>query len=356
MTAHLPGEYQRALDTEALLTPDGLQSAVFRICTLYTTEFGMSLPATNSSLLLFQYIKWLALPLEIYPAVKILNKILNFAFKYSSASDSKMRRNATSHPEAQLMSLVVIATKLIFPFDSDVVKRYPRSMNEPAAQRIDWKKWVEFRDQGGPLADATRLEVDEDRTRPELPRERGREAETTDTDIFKMSETELDQYMDWYQRTWIKSNDAEDNVNKELLDMFPLKPLLAEDQLRDPDREVDETQLEIVREVHATMKLSRPVSDEDAQQLQLDSEIPVEVKRPGSHYRQYRKVEDLPKAARAFYEAAAEAACMSLEKLVKAVLQTETTIATWRSEKKRAERFGENEEDEDENKDVEMVG
>jgi RNA polymerase I-specific transcription initiation factor RRN7 len=358
MKSHLPGEYQRALDTEAMLNPDGLQTAIYRICALYTTEFGMSLPAINSPHLLFQYIRQLALPLELYPAIKNLNKIINFTFKYSLASDSRTRRNATSEPEAQLMSLVVITTKLIFPFDSDVMKRYPRSLNEPAAQRIDWKKWVELRKQGAYPAHAnTSVDVNEGETRSKPPLEKGREIEITDADIFKMSGADMDQYMDWYQRTWIRPNDAEENVNKELLDMFPLKPLPVEDEQRDPEREVEEAQLKTVREVHAAMKVYRPVSDEDVRQLQLESETPVEIKRPGSEYRLYPTVEDLPETARAFYEAAAEAACMSVEKLVRAVRQTETKIETWRSEKRRAERFGENEEgDGDGDEDMEVIG
>jgi RNA polymerase I-specific transcription initiation factor RRN7 len=354
----MPGEYQWALDTETMLSPDGLQTAIYRLCALYTTEFGMSLPAINSPHLLFQYMKQLALPLEIYPAVKNLNKINNFTFKYALGSDSRGRRNATSHPEAQLMALVVVATKLIFPFDSDVVKRYPRSINEPAAQRIDWKKWMDLRKQRVADAEATDVEGGEEETRSKPPLQKGREVEVTDADVFKMSGEDLDRYMDWYQRTWIKSNDGEDNPNKEIQDMFPLKPLPAEDPHRDPEREVEETQLKIVREVHAAMKMNRVVSEEDAAQLQLDSEIPVEIKRTGEVYRLYPRVEDMPEAARAFYEAAAEAACMSVEKLVNAVRQTETKIENWKREKKRAERFGEAEEDErdeDRNEDMEMI-
>ncbi len=99
-----------------------------------------------------------------------------------------------------------------------------------------------------------------------------------------------------------------------------------------------------LKEVQTAMKLVRPVSDEDAQQLQLDGETPVEVKRPGSYYPQYHSMEELSlpesKIAKAFYEAAAEAACMSVERLVKAVWQAEAKMDAWKSEKKRAERFG----------------
>jgi RNA polymerase I-specific transcription initiation factor RRN7 len=351
MKAHLPGEYQKALDTETILSPDQLQTAVYQICTLYTKEFGMTIPAINGPHMLFQYIRQLALPPEIYPAVKKMSSILNFNFTFALAPDSKIRRNAISHPEAQLMALVVFATKLGYPFDSDVVKRHPRSLSEPAALRYDWKKWVELRKQGRSLAERG----------SKLPLQKGQESNITDADIFKMSDEQLDQYMDWYQRTYIRSAEAENNINKELLDMFPLKPLPVEDPQRDPEQEREETQLNRLKEVQTAMKLVWPVSDEDAGQLQLGSETPVEVKRPGSHYLQYRSMEELSlpesKIAKAFYEAAAEAACMSVERLVKAVWQTEAKMDTWKSEKKRAERFGEIvPENKDRDEDTEMAG
>jgi RNA polymerase I-specific transcription initiation factor RRN7 len=351
MKAHLPGEYQKALDTETILSPDQLQTAVYRICALYTKEFGMAMPAINGPHLLFQYIKQLALPPEIYPAVKKMSNILNFNFTFTLASDSRIRRNATSHPEAQLMALVVFATKLGYPFDSDVVKRHPRSLSEPAALHFDWKKWVELRKQGSSLAERG----------SKLPLLEGQESNITDADIFKMSDEQLDQYMDWYQRTYTRSTEAEGNVNKELLDMFPLKPLPVEDPQQNPEQEREETQLNGLKEVQTAMKSVRPVSDEDAQQLQLDGETPVEVKRPGSHYLQYRSMEELSlpesKIAKAFYEAAAEAACMSVERLVKAVWQAEAKMDAWKSEKKRAERFGENApENKDGDEDTEMIG
>ena len=138
----------------------------------------MTIPAINGPHLLFQYIKQLALPPEIYPAVKKMSSILNFNFTFALASDSRIRRNATSHPEVQLMALVVFATKLGYPFDSDVVKRHPRSLGEPAALRYDWKKWMELRKQGSSLAERG----------SKLPLQNGQESNITDADVFQMSE------------------------------------------------------------------------------------------------------------------------------------------------------------------------
>jgi hypothetical protein len=114
-----------------------------------------------------------------------------------------------------------------------------------------------------------------------------------------------------------------------------------------------------VRAVHAAMKMNRVITDEDAAQLGREGEGGIEIKRPGQGYRLYARAEDLQPetAARAFYEAAAEASCMSVERLVRAVRQTETRIEAWKRERRRAERFGEGGDigDGGEDEDVEMI-
>ena len=304
---------------------DDLQMAIRQLIALYSRSFGISIPPVNTSPLLLEVMKKLALPLEVYPAVRRLNKIVNFTFAYSTSSK---RQNAISQPEAQLMSLVIIAVKLIFPYDSDAVKRYPYSLNEPAAQRMDWAAWVEIR------KTSNRLDTDG------LLR-KGEEVEVTDSDVFNMSNAQLDQYMDWYQRTWAKpsSEVAEDtNVGKEILDMFPLKSLPAREELQATaqDDELEQARLQMVSDVHSEIKIQRPISDEEAEQLG-----DTVISRPGMRYIRYRTIEELEGPAKTFYEAAAEVACLSVKSLVRAVMQTERKIMIWRNAKRRAERFGE---------------
>ena len=282
----------------------------------------MSLPSINWPLLLLEYLKKLALPLEVYPAVKRLNMITNFDF--SPATLSKTRRNALSLPEAQLMSLLIVVVKLFYPFDSESLKRYPQSLNEPAAQRIDWTAWIEVQ---------KKLE---DRGCEDGKLKRGKDIEVEDKDVFNMSSKQLDRYMDWYQETWIKPDSSEEVANKELLDMFPLKALPV-DEVRGGDTEADleEATYTAVREVHATMKTRRPISIEESEQ----TEVPIA--RPGMHYQRYRGDEDLSGIAKVFHEKAGNVACLSLESLLRAVFQAEQKIMIWRTAKRRSEKFGE---------------
>lgn len=82
------------------------------------------------------------------------------------------------------MCLIIVATKLSHPFD-DIV-RHPESDSDPTTVRIDWVKWC---------AIMTEKECEELR--------RGEEIKIIDSDVLSMSEKKLDDYLDWYQRTWI---------------------------------------------------------------------------------------------------------------------------------------------------------
>src|SRR5271170_6445383 len=152
-----------------------------------------------------------------------------------------------------------------------------------------------------------------------------------------MSETQLDRYMDWYQRTWAKTEIASENVNRNILDMFPLKTLPGQNDRADIESDREAAIQSKLHEVQSSMKLRRPISDEEAEKEQLN------IMRPGSHYAIFRSVNDLSiqPVAKAFYGAAAEMACLSLETMVRAVVQTERRITLWRNAKRRAEHFGE---------------
>jgi RNA polymerase I-specific transcription initiation factor RRN7 len=60
--------------------------------------------------------------------------------------------------------------------------------------------------------------------------------------------------------------------------------------------------------------------------------------RPGSRYRYYRSVEDLPDVARKFHDEAATLVGMSLENLVKAVFAAERKVSRWSREERKRER------------------
>ncbi len=68
-----------------------------------------------------------------------------------------------------------------------------------------------------------------------------------------------------------------------------------------------------------------------------DSSTPI--RRPGSQYKHYRKEEDLPPNARAFYKAAGKMVALSVPSLVTSVFQVECKLQAWLREHRKREYF-----------------
>lgn len=79
------------------------------------------------------------------------------------------------------MSLVLIATKLAWGLDT--FKRLPRSNTEAAAVSPHPKSWESFLAEKKKQGDSV--------------------YDYTDMDVLNLSGEELDEYMDWYARTWL---------------------------------------------------------------------------------------------------------------------------------------------------------
>jgi RNA polymerase I-specific transcription initiation factor RRN7 len=305
-----------------MLQPEGLHIAISDLATMYHQTFGLNLPPLNHGLLLSRYIMYLALPLETFSAVQELAQMTRSRFHYSSTKDTR-RRQGSDFPEIQLMSLLVISMKLLYPFDG--TQHHPRSIQEPTVQKMDWISWRGHQQEGG-----------DDPLPASLAR--GREIDVHDTDIFTMSRQDLDSYMDWYQKTWVRElrPGSEGSVNKEILGMFPLRKLQQSVKQTHMQREQEMLNVatDRARVTTASLKFQRPVTDEEVTTQGMD------VKRPGEDYRSYKEEEHLPEIAKSFFAVAAKTACTSVKNLMLAVLQTEARITVWKRAKRRAALTG----------------
>jgi RNA polymerase I-specific transcription initiation factor RRN7 len=305
-----------------MLQPEDLHNAISDLGTIYHQTFGLTLPPLNHELLLFKYIMYLALPLEIFTAVQELAQLTQSHFHYSSTKDTR-RRQGSAFPEIKLMSLLVISVKLLYPFDG--AQRLPRSIQEPTTQKLDWMSWKRHQQEFGERP-------------PPASLARGSEIDVRDTDVFKMSRQELDSYMDWYQKTWVREPrpGTEGSVNREIRDMFPLHSLgqsVQQAQIQ-REQEVQNVATERARTTTASIKFQRPIADEEIINEGVD------IKRPGEDYRSYRDEEHLPETAKTFFAVAAKTACTTVKNLIIAVLQIEARIAAWKRAKRRAEVTG----------------
>ncbi|EXJ54112.1 hypothetical protein A1O7_09449 [Cladophialophora yegresii CBS 114405] len=363
MKDRLPGEYHQSLDTTTRLPgPDDLQKAIYHRARWFNTSFGMAMPSINQNLFLLNYVRRLALPLEVYTTVRRLNTMItkhDFTYRYPDVTKppetETTRRQPTTYPEAQLMSLVVVATKLLFPFDSDTVKRYPKDATDFTTLRMNWAAWLEAKER-----------FDEDITAARVTNglKPGSEILVTDSDILGMTDDQLDQYMSWYQRTWIKNSGSPQHtqgqdggsgsgsMDREILDMFPLPDVPERMESREQNErlyaEEDARLTDRIKKVQNSLGSRRAISEEDELEQGLD------IMRPGARYPQFAKVEDLDRAAgkddvaRTFHEETAQTACLSLKALILAVNRTEEKIERWLVARRREEIFGDEGSESDE--------
>ena len=72
--------------------------------------------------------------METYPAVKRLTSLISLKFTWQGLKPPK---RASDWPEARLMALVIVSTKLLFGLDG--VPRTPKHATEPAAVGLKWE-------------------------------------------------------------------------------------------------------------------------------------------------------------------------------------------------------------------------
>ncbi|KAB8303486.1 hypothetical protein EYC80_004900 [Monilinia laxa] len=301
MRTRLPGHYFRALEIHGILNGHRLHQTVLDMIYFYKFNFEMVFPPVNHKLLLYKHIRDLGLPVDIYTAVNHLAGLLQYDFSYPA--HNKRLHGTAGYPEYQLISLIIIATKLSQPFDD--ILRHPESDSDPTAARINWAKWKTIMTE-----------------EPSEGLKRGDEIKITDTDVFKMTGAQMDDWMNWYHKTWI--DDRDHKVPEQILELFPLPDITSEATVGivEPDP------IDRAKEVHKTLTLQKPVAHTDVNE-------PRDIVRPGEMYRRYRTIAELPESAQAFYEIAARNIGTSLQKLVYGVFTTEIQLEKWMLDERR---------------------
>ncbi|RDW91071.1 putative ubiquitin-60s ribosomal protein l40 fusion protein [Coleophoma crateriformis] len=270
MRLRLPSQFHAALEARAILKGSDLHGAVLEMVEFYNTYLEMVFPPLNIPLLLYKHIRDLALPLEIYLAVKSLANILEVDFTYPLMH--KRVYGVTAYPEIQLISLVVVATKLSNPFDD--IERSPTSFSDPTALKIHWDSWRQI------VTDP-----------PAEGMKRGEEIKAKHDDVFTWNEKAIDDYLDWSQRTWI--DDRNPKMAQQILDLFSLPELPPKEPI---DFNLDEVEGR-VKEVQQSLLLQKPLAI-------IEDEDSTSPTRPGELYQRYRKLEDLSSNAKFFFERA----------------------------------------------------
>ena len=216
----------------------------------------------------------------------------------------------------------MIATKLYFPFHTLKEPHKACSLSDPAALNLDWEAWL-----------AAQSQRDDDlNSKDSLPR--GSEIHITENDVMDMSSSQLDQYMDYYERTFVDESRAETKprgLPKELLDMFPTNrtdgssptPYNYAEQAEKERVSTDEALKSVVGSLSV-----RPVAPEDDETAD----------RIGSKYRRYRNLENMEETARVFHAKVADLVGIKVQTLAVAVAQLERRLMVYREAQVRKAR------------------
>jgi RNA polymerase I-specific transcription initiation factor RRN7 len=346
----LPGEFQVLLEPQTILRASTLHHRILQFGTMLSTEFGMVIPAVNHPLLLYRWMQLLALPIEVYAATQRLAHLLDVDFTLQLGGKTDSNR-VLRYPEVQLMSLLIVSTKLFFPIDD--IDRHPVSANDLSALKMDWPEWVATQT-AGPNGDELSIHTSKTNTSPDLTFPEA--FKISESDCLAMGDDGLDRYMDWYQENLTSENIREQgragrdaDFRRTLMRMFPTQPSRptavssknGEIGSKGKDKSAGEDTSLARDEASDTTQRLRQV-----QQALRPKKIAVssagegrdEVARAGSFYRRHREVKDLDGPARLLYTNAAELAGMSLDSMTRAVFLIERKL---QMREERARKAGE---------------
>lgn len=304
MRARLPSTYHSVFSPYALLSLRRFYSSAANLQMAMEHKFSIAWPALNVPVLLLQYLKHLALPLELFDATIRLGEKLGYDFALYMTPNRRLR--VFDLPEARLISCLVICVKLMYPFNN--TDCYPRTLIEPAATGIDWKIWSgliqqqrgEGRSGGNRYTTELLSQVEEN-------------------DVFLMSNDQLDQYLDFYLINFMdeanpQATEVADNFQSALYKMFPVPDAAVEPRHSLTGQRHDQ-KLELVKAVHSATKEVPLCSDDEEYQS-----------KPGTRYTGHTKDNALPSYARQFFEEAAKVSGLTVYMLIKCVRHIERKI------------------------------
>jgi RNA polymerase I-specific transcription initiation factor RRN7 len=316
MRDRLPANYHAVLDPNSLLSLKRFYSTLVDLQVGFEKESGILWPPLNAPLLLFHYLKKLALPLELYSAVIRLGDLLEYDFALHT--NGKDKRGVRHVPEAHLAACLVVCVKLFYSFEEK--RQYPSSASEPTTTTFSWKIWSTIIGNAKP----GNRGGDHQYSMEELTK-------LQEKDVFSMSGDQLDRYLDFYlnnfvDETHIEANGANDDFRNALYNLFPVTTTTEPLQDHQFSSTYNDKQLDVVRAVQGRTKPIPVIAVGEESSL---------TQRPGHGYVVYTKESNLPEHAKMFYREVARLAGLTLDMLIMAVFSMEKRIQKWTSTQQR---------------------
>lgn len=181
----------------------------------YQLHFRMTPPCVNYRPILYKYLAALAFPIELFGIAQRLAEEL--ALDFSIAGGGK----GVGSPDAQLVSLLIIAAKLGFDLE----------------RKAEWINWATATDE------------------EDVCDQQGELEDLTENDILTMKDEKLDEYMEWIETKWLDNNPESGGLDhpkyqgisncvarrrtpETILSMFPLQPHVSRDHTAPSTRQL----------------------------------------------------------------------------------------------------------------------
>ncbi|KAH8155266.1 uncharacterized protein LAJ45_00275 [Morchella importuna] len=320
---HIPAEMRSRLDLHYIYSLDPkskpkqglLYHTVQELVVMYQTSFGMSFPPIDTTLMVFRYIKDLGFPLEVYLAVKRLSDLMSLTFVWNGLLPAK---RVSAWPEAQLMALIIIATKLLYGLDG--ISRTPESSTEPAAVGLKWEAWDRFLRLGNAERRGLLGGVDGECSKKRL------EVDVKEIDILDMNGEELDKYMDWFEKTW--TNNSNTKLTEQILNLFPIEhegTAMSQDTTQADSEKGSNASSDGLRKLNSQIEL-QPVAQQEEK-----------TERPGDQYLCYSSTSELPLEHQTLLQAAADLLAITRDDLGKVVRYSEERFRNHLKEQRKKE-------------------
>ncbi|EUC32493.1 hypothetical protein COCCADRAFT_27029 [Bipolaris zeicola 26-R-13] len=305
--------YRAVLDPSAPFTYTRFYRLLTDLQISYGADHGIIWPPLNVPLLLFRYLKELALPLELYGATRCLAELLSYDF--APHYENKKRMGIRYIAEAQLASCLIVCTKLLCPFSSDQLC-WRFSAGKTVAV-MNWDVWCKE------MSGVNDKDTDTGRfTTEEM-------AKLQNEDVFSMGSEDMDRYLDFYADAFlddaaIQRTKRTDYFREALFDMFPIEKETKHPTKSSYPKLSLQQELGVVKSVHSMMATIPNTEDDSGQIL-----------RAGQAYRIWETQEDLPEVARVFYEKIGRLAGLPMDMLLLAVKFTEARVEQWRRQQEK---------------------
>ncbi|RDA86124.1 hypothetical protein CP532_1174 [Ophiocordyceps camponoti-leonardi (nom. inval.)] len=282
--------YKTARPLCVSLTGGELSRTVMSLVLSYHLNYAMTFPELRWVPLLVQYAKSLALPVESVVVTKRLADLLDVRFHFPVKSS---RILPLDHPEIHLVALLIVATKLCFPFLNN--QSSMQSSVQSYLPRFNWEVWM--RGMSQPLQNRGSWEGGASSFRRVTPNQ-----------VVHMDDETFEAYLAHLSARWVGDGAGQPSG-----------------QTSELPREEDEDVLKLFSET---------------------LEPPLERTETSTQYLAYKSVEGLSEVAAAFYTAAVEFVIadvlgIPLELLVRAVFSQERKVQSWQKKDSETPDVGE---------------